>query len=110
MSETRCAVHEERLQHIESRLGRMEDDLDSIVSENRNMTTGLAVAERSFSLFQDIVTRLEQRIETLEKRIEAMLKDRWQVLAGLLANGVIGATSLATVIWLVDKFLEYSTK
>lgn len=110
MSEAKCAVHEERLQHIEGRLMRIEDDLDSIVSENRSMTTGLAVAERSFSLFQDIVTRLESRIEVLEKRIEAMLKDRWQVLAGLLANGVIGATSLATVIWLVDRFLEYAAK
>ena len=110
MADPKCAVHEERLQQIENRLGRMEDDLDSIVSENRQMTTGLAVAERSFALFQDIVSRLESRIETLEKRIEALLKDRWQILAGLLANGVIGATSLATVIWLVERFLEYAAR
>ena len=110
MADPKCAVHEERLQKIEQRLERMEDDLDSIVSENRSMTTGLAVAERSFMLFQDIVTRLEARIETLEKRIEVLLKDRWQLLAGLIANGAIGATSLATVIWLVDKFLEYAAR
>ena len=106
MSEAKCAVHEERLQQIEGRLERMEDDLDSIVNENRNMSTGLAVAERSFSLFQDIVSRLEARIETLEKRIEAMLKDRWQVLAGLLANGAIGVTMLGVLLWMMERVIK----
>lgn len=106
MSEAKCAVHEERLQQIEGRLERMEDDLESIVNENRNMSTGLAVAERSFSLFQDIVSRLEARIETLEKRIEAMLKDRWQVLAGLLANGAIGVTMLGVLLWMMERVIK----
>jgi tetrahydromethanopterin S-methyltransferase subunit G len=99
MAEPKCSVHEEQLVQIKNRLERIEDDLDSIVSENRSMTTGLAVAERSFSLFQDIVARLEARIETLEKRIEAMLKDRWQILAGLFTNaGLIGM-----VMWMMER-------
>jgi len=110
MADPKCAVHEERLQNIESRLSRMEDDLDSIVSENHRRTTDVALSSQSLSLLKDVIARLESRIEILEKRIEAILKDRWQILAGLLANGVIGATSLATVIWLVERFLEYAAR
>lgn len=110
MADPKCAVHEERLQQIEhrlermedeqrNRLGRIEDDLESVVHENHQRATALAVAERSFALFQDIVTRLEARIETLEKRIEALLKDRWQVLVGLFGNaGLIGI-----VLWMVER-------
>jgi hypothetical protein len=88
----------------------MEDDLDSIVSENHRRTTDAALSSQSLALLKDVISRLESRIETLEKRIESILKDRWQILAGLLANGVIGATSLATVIWLVERFLEYAAR
>lgn len=102
MADPKCAVHEERLQTIESRLVRMEEDLDSIVAENHRNATAMALAEQSFSLFRDIVSRLEQRIEKLEQRIDAMLKDRWQVLAGLAANGAIGATLIGLVLWMME--------
>jgi ubiquinone biosynthesis protein UbiJ len=110
MSDTKCDVHSTRLETIEKRLERMEEDLDSIVAENHHRATELAVAERSFTLFHDIVTRLEARIETLERRIESLLKDRWQVLAGLLANGIIGATSISLSIWLIGIVMEYVNK
>ena len=102
MSEPKCEVHSTRLGVIEDRLTRMEDDLDSIVAENHRRVTELAVAEQSFSLFREIIARLEVRIEALESRIDAMLKDRWQVVAGLLGNAAIGATLIGLFFWAME--------
>jgi len=102
VADPKCAVHEERLQTIENRLSRMEDDLDSIVAENHHRATEVALSAQALGIFKDVVVRLDSRIEALEKRIEAMMKDRWQIIAGLLANGAIGATSIAILLRVFD--------
>lgn len=104
MADPKCAVHEERLQTIENRLSRMEDDLDSIVAENHRRATEVALSSQALGLFKDVIQRLETRIESLEKRIEALLKDRWRIIAGLIGNGAIGMTVIGLVLW----FLEHT--
>lgn len=102
MSDTKCDVHSTRLGVIENRLERIEDDLDAIVAENNRRTTELAVAEQSFALFREIIVRLEERIAEIETRIDAMLKDRWQIIAGLVGNAAIGVTLMGLFFWMMD--------
>jgi hypothetical protein len=92
---SKCAVHEERLLTIEARLGRIEDDMDSLISEQHHRATDAALAAQAIELFRSTLIRLEAQIE-------AIVKDRSRIVAGLLANGAIGATSIAILLWALE--------
>lgn len=96
MSDPKCEVHAQRLSEIEHRLERMEDDIESLVSEQHARSTDAALARQAIELFRTTLTRLETQIE-------AIVKDRSRIVAGLLANGAIGATSIAILLWALER-------
>lgn len=113
MAETKCDIHQVKLDEIEhrikrfeddthDRLGRMENDMDSIISENHRRATEVALSTQAMDIFRDIIVRLENRIGSLESKIEAMLRDRRQILAGLLGNAAIGITMIGVLLWALE--------
>lgn len=78
------------------RLSRIEDDLDSVISEQHRGATSAALAAQAIELFREAISRLDSRVQELTQ-------DRWKLMAGLLANGAIGATSIAILLWALER-------
>ena len=100
MTETKCTLHQAKLDEIEGRLSRIEDDLDSVISEQHRNATTSALATQAIELFRDAMQRLEVRIEALSA-------DRGKIIAGLLANGAIGVTMLGVLLWVLERAVDH---
>lgn len=96
MTEQKCTLHQAKIEEIEVRLNRIEDDLDSVISEQHRNATSAALAAQAIELFRESISRLEHRIEELTG-------DRWKLMAGLFANGAIGVTSIGILLWVLEQ-------